>query len=206
MVSSKARCGNFGIGSEYLLAYRGILEGFPFIWSLIRKNTSGNRLYALLGNTFGNLDIAEINFAHQIRSVMNAEDHLVIEVSLAGRDWSWESDPRTQPRKFNRNYRRFIAVGVNRRTGIAIDNVSRHFSRNVCFKQGASAVPGTKTICIKERRNQFLITMIRRFDWPMLLDWFRSQGFSVQYEESTYYNQHGREIIGNGIVRLGRAT
>jgi hypothetical protein len=179
-------------------------EGYPFVANLIRANTPGNRLLSIIGNIFGNLDISERGFVQQTRHSLDRSDYLVLEVSLIGKDWLWEDDPRSSASKLNDSYRTLISVGVHRRTGIPLADVVRSFDEKVSFQPGASDVDGAETINIFHAANPRAITRIRRFRWKKLLAWLKAAGFRIDFQRAEYYVDRGRQITGNGIVRLAK--
>lgn len=186
----------------------GILSDFEdrltFIASQIREHGVRPILFALMGSTLSNLDRHEKNFLNTLATtVMRGGDYLLLDVSLAGTNWSQESDRRCKHSSYGPDYRRFIATAVSRRSGNSIESVIQQFESRIGFEDGgASVIPNTKAINIVDGGNKRLVFTIRRYDWSSLIGWLEQNvHLKIIFKESLFSDN----ILGDGVVLLKKA-
>jgi hypothetical protein len=156
-------------------------------------------LFTLLGNTLGNLDRYERNFLDTIETVMRAGDYLLLDVSLAGPQWTRDLDRRSNHASYGPGHRRFIATGISRRSGDSIESVVLDFEHRIRFDDGASDVRNTRRIGRVDTRSGRLISAIRRYDWSSFLSWVEDRRqFEILFREPLFTDQ----VVGDGVVLL----
>jgi hypothetical protein len=156
-------------------------------------------LYSLLGATFGNLE-NERQFFSDIKNIMKSGDRLLIDISLAGKDWTLEKD-RGNPTNLSVTYKQFFAQGIARRTGESVDQVYSSIDQRLGMRFGVSEIEGTKTIEVYDKNNNRRIYLFRRYEWGMFLKWCESLGFSVEKKECIMSQDN---LIGDGVLLLCR--
>jgi hypothetical protein len=175
-------------------------DGLHFVARKIRDHGVRPILFSLLGNTLGNLDRHERRFLDTVGStIMASGDYLLLDVSVAGPQWSRDVDRRCQHSSYGRGHRRFIATGVARRTGESVESIALKFEERIKFEhRGRSDIPNTRSIDFVDAKSGRTISTIRRYDWDSLLKWFESRGqFQIVFKDHL-----ADEIIGDGVVLL----
>jgi len=135
--------------SDHVRVPIGILSDFEerlnFIAGQIRKHAVRPILFALMGSTLSNLDKQEESFLNTLATtVMRRGDYLLLDVSLAGIQWTRDFDRRCNHSSYGPGYRRFIATAVSRRSGNSIESVIQEFDSRIGFEDAASAIPNTE--------------------------------------------------------------
>ncbi len=185
----------------------GILGDFEdrlnFIALMIRNHGVHPILFALLGNTLGNLDKYERSFIDTLATtIMGKGDYLLLDVSLAGAEWSADLDRRCKHDTYGPGHRRFIATGVARRSGASIESVVLNFGERIRFEVGGiSDIPKTRSINFVDTVSGRRVSTIRRYDWPSLVSWLESRKqFQIIFKSSIFPD----DIIGDGVILLKR--
>jgi len=162
----------------------GILSDFedraPFIAKKLREYAGFPRLFSILGNTFGNLDKGEHNFIANVRTWMGADDFLLVDACVKGPCWSPESGRRSSMDSYCEGERRWLATGVSRRTGEAIDKVVREFSIRMSIRNGKGDVPETYNKLLFDTYSKNAIFTLRRYDVSFLTKWLKDRNFHIE--------------------------
>jgi Predicted nucleotide-binding protein containing TIR-like domain/Histidine-specific methyltransferase, SAM-dependent len=190
--------------SDHVRVEVGILSDFEdrltFIARQIRDYAVRPILFALMGNTLGNLDKYEKSFLTTLAStVMRPGDYLLLDVSLTGPQWSRDVDRRCKHSSYGPGYRRFIATAVSRRSGDSIESVIQKFDSRINFANGASDVPKTKAINIIDGSTGRNVLTIRRYDWSSFVGWLEENvDLKIEFKEPLFDD----ETLGDGVVLL----
>lgn len=195
--------------SDHVRVEVGILSDFEdqltFIARQIRDHAVRPILFALMGSTLSNLDKYENSFVNTLTSmVMRRGDYLLLDVSLAGPQWSRDLDRRSKHSSYGPGYRRFIATAVSRRSGNSIESVVEQFDSRIEFKDGVSSdIPNTRVIDIIDRSTGRLVFAIRRYDWSSLINWLAENvDLKIEFKEPLYADDN----LGDGVVLLRKHT
>jgi predicted nucleotide-binding protein len=190
----------FGIFSDFE-------AGIDFVHAQLRKRAAHPFLFALLGNTIGNIDSGERFLLTALRNKMATEDHLLLDAVIKGPKWEFDKDRRATYENYDENFRFFVAQGVARRTGESISELVRDFEQKIVFRKGSSDVPGTETVNITYLSSGRLIQAHRRYDPELLTKWVEKLGFIVDFNRSYLLqgDERKRDEIGHIVLRLRRA-
>jgi Histidine-specific methyltransferase, SAM-dependent len=175
--------------SEKVRVPLGILSDFEdrldFIVRQINRNSSGPRLYTMLGNTFGNLDKKEYNFLSNLHSLMNVGDYFLLDVTIKGPKWGEDKDKRIEHISYQDGYRRFIANGVYRKYKNSADTTAKDFENLITFRIENKSSDVPKTSAINSYFNtKNLIGSLRRYDYVALSAFLTSTiGFKMEHAE-----------------------
>lgn len=184
----------------------GILADFEdrmiFVQKQIIKYGSSPILYSLLGNTLGDLDHFEGRFINEIRNIINHGDYFLISVSIKGKEWAWETDIRCCPNNYSEEYKRFISLGISRRTLESVSSIVSGFDTRIKIEKGHSDIPNTATFSIIDTKTKRWVCTIRRYEWKSILNWMRdSMGFDILFSEETYF-EGGNTGFGVILMKL----
>jgi len=195
-----------GVLSKEVRVPVGILGDFEdrlnFIFWQLRVYAVHPILFALLGNTMGDLDRYEESLLRTLRDFIDRSDYLLLDVSLVGPRWSRDSDRRFNHTSYGPGYRQFIASGVTRRTGESAESIMAKFEERIRFDEGYSDVANARTVNLVDTRSNRLVCTLRRYQWDSLLEWLeRKMHFKILFKASTFMEDG---ILGDGVVLLGR--
>ncbi len=202
--------------ADYTNVPAGVLADFeermPFVRRVLDEQAVGPKLIALLGNTIGHLDRFERSFLNEVRPIMSGDDRLLMDVALAGEEWSPEDDYRAHHRGYSDASREFIASAVARRTGESVAAIVSSFESRIEFaiaesgndgKPDGSDVQGTKVITAIDARAGRPVYTLRRYHWGDLRTWLtRDMGFEIVHEQVVVSDPRG---FGSGVILLRRA-
>lgn len=188
----------------------GILADFEehlaFINRKIKQFGRGPILFSLLGNTLGNLDRFERAFVGTLRTMMRHSDMLLIDISLAGSEWSIGQDRRGVVDSYVGPNRTFIASAIARKTGESFEAID--FAKRIRVSEAISDsdVPNSKTIKLIDKgvdgaSGAGQVLSIRRYDWESVKMWFQQQGFDSIYDEKIWADG----VSGDGVLLLRRS-
>jgi hypothetical protein len=160
-------------------------EGLSFIHKQLGRYAKSPILYGLIGGSLGNFDESdEGDFLHTLRAMMGAQDRLMIHVSLHGKKWSKETDPRCQLSKLSPEFRRFVSAGVARRFNLPVEDCVREFAKKA--KLNVLEQPETDPTSHKvieyiwhEGENSWMCTRITRYNLDRLRGVLTASGFQV---------------------------
>jgi hypothetical protein len=172
-------------------------DGLGFIKAQLHNYAPEPKVFALLGNTFGNLERFESAFVTNLWRAMEKADYLLMDVSLRGPKWSLESDRRAQHESYGPMFRRFIANGIARRTRESTEDIAANFETRIKFAKGGSDVPATETIQVIDSKGGRLIYAVRRYHWDSLIQWLEKRGFNIVFKQNVVYTD---EILGDGVI------
>jgi hypothetical protein len=155
----------------------------------------------MLGGTVGNLDSPEEEFFDWMRSLLGLDDMILLDVPLAGPAWTPGDEPRLKHEGYSKALRQFLTgpMEPSMRGGAEAE-----FDRRVSLSYYHSAVPGAEVIEVHDARNGRLVLRFRRYRWDSVLDWFRSQGFAVEFARSSLASESDR--FGMGVVLMSRSS
>jgi predicted nucleotide-binding protein len=178
-------------------------DGLDFVGRRIADFTRGRRLVALLGNTFGNLDLYERSLLDGLKlNVLRKGDYLLMDVTIVGPDWKAEQDPRTNTKNYSRTMKQFIANGIARRTQVAPGRIVEEFGERIGWDIGHSDVPKAVALNITDKESRHSVLSIRRYNWEHFLKWFAKQdGFDTVAQDHFFYKDK-RNSIGIGAILL----
>ena len=71
-------------------------DRFDFIMNEVNNFDSKPRLFSMLGNTLGNIDIDIASFVDNLAKAMRIGDYLVLNISIISDCWTHSNDPRMQ--------------------------------------------------------------------------------------------------------------
>ncbi len=192
--------------SDHVRVEIGILSDFEdrltFIARQIRDYAVRPILFALMGSTLSNLDKYEESFLNTLAStVMRRGDYLLLDISLAGPQWSRDVDRRCKHSSYGPGYRRFIATAVSRRSGDSIESVIQQFESRIKFGDGVSDIPKTQVINIGDGSTGRLVFTIRRYDWLAFIGWLEENvELKIVFKESLFDD----DKLGDGVVLLAK--
>jgi hypothetical protein len=170
--------------------------GQDFLADTLRRYGRPPTLLALLGGTVGNLDSGEQRFFAWARSLLRAGDGFLLDIPLAGPDWTPADEPRLKPEAYTSAFRRFLSGTIDRNDP---DGAAAAFEQRVELSHTRDAATSAEVILVADRFCRPVLTF-RRYRWEPLLSWFRSQGFAVEFARSSIASD--RDKFGMGVVML----
>jgi hypothetical protein len=103
--------------SNYVRVPMGIIGDFEDRMDFINRQLDSYAptpvLYSLLGATVGNFE-NKFQFFAGMNNIMKPMDRLLIDISLAGKEWVQEKDRRGNTGNLGKKYKRFFAQGMAR--------------------------------------------------------------------------------------------
>jgi hypothetical protein len=171
-------------------------DGRDFLADTLRVYGHPPTLFALLGGTIGNLDTGEERFFAWVRSLLGASDGFLLDIPLAGPDWTPADEPRLKPEAYTSAFRRFLCEAMDRND---CDGAAAGFEQRVELSHTRDAATGAEVILVADRFCRPVLTF-RRYRWEPLLSWFQSQGFAVEFTRSSIASN--RDKFGMGVVML----
>jgi hypothetical protein len=159
------------------------------IKEIIREHTTSKRVFIMLGGTFGNIETDEAKFLGNLADCMEKDDTAIFDVSIATSSYLDERDPYRHLSSTDTKTKstvRFLAAGVERRTGIPASTVASAFTKHVGIREATfgSSIPSTKSFefyCIDG--GEPLIN-IKRFNLDKFKEYLQGHGFNVIAVES----------------------
>jgi hypothetical protein len=174
-------------------------DGNGFIGEQLESHAVRPLVIGLLGNTLGNLDRRENIFLHDVRQLLKKDDFLLLDVSLVGKNWTWESDRKTDPTRYLDGDKRFLATSICKIAKVSFENAMANFSDLVRVSPGTSDVPGAHTITIRHTTTGRPICNVRRYNFDTLKNWLSEKSFELVYE-SAFFDD--REVSGDAVLLL----
>ncbi len=172
-------------------------DGRDFLAGTLRRYGHPPTLFALLGGTVGNLDTGEQRFFAGVRSLLGAGDGFLLDIPLAGPDWTPADEPRLKPEAYTSAFRRFLCEAIDRND---CDGAAAVFEQRVELSLTRDAATDAHVILVADRFRRRAVLTFRRYRWEPLLSWFRSQGFAVEFARSSITSD--RDKFGMGVVML----
>jgi Histidine-specific methyltransferase, SAM-dependent len=161
---------------------------FAFISEYVAAHTEGPRMFALLGNTLGNLDLGERAFVETLREALGCGDSFLLSVAAKGPDWSAEKEPNLFPTRFPLPVQQLLG-GTS---ATALES-----------RPGKSDVPHANAVEVVNAETGSHIITVRRYDWVALLDWLQGEmGLAVAQEQYVAFD----DVEAAGVVRLRRQS
>jgi Histidine-specific methyltransferase, SAM-dependent len=171
--------------------------GRDFLADTLRRYGHPPTLFALLGGTMGNLDTGEEQFFAWVRSLLGASHGFLLDVPLAGPDWTPADEPRLKPEAYTSAFRRFLCEAIDR---VGCDGAAAVFESRVELSLTRDPVTDAEVILVADRFRRRAVLTFRRYRWEPLLSWFRSKGFAVEFARSSITSH--RDKFGMGVVML----
>ncbi|MGH7170422.1 MAG: L-histidine N(alpha)-methyltransferase [Gemmataceae bacterium] len=172
-------------------------DGRDFLADTLRRYIRPPALFALLGGTIGNLDAGEQRFFVWMRSLLGVNDAFLLDLPLAGPGWTPDDEPRLKPQAYTSAFRRFLAEAMDRNDpGGAVVA----FDKRVELSLTHDAEIGAEVILVADRFSRRPLLTFRRYRWEPMLNWFRSQGFAVEFARSSITSDQDK--FGMGVVLL----
>jgi len=159
-------------------------------------------LYSMLGGTVGNLDLGESRFFTGIRDLMSKDDRLILDVPLAGPAWTPEEDPRFNKGEYTKEFKRFLAPGLNMENNLFNGTTIMTFvdNRIDCRIGNGGNIPETKTVTIFDTVTNQVILKFCRYKWDSIVQWLTDNGFEVIFNRCSIQSEDDK--FGMGIVML----
>jgi len=180
----------------------GILGDFEsgngFISEQVEAHAVRPLVVGLLGNTLGNLDRRENIFPHDVRQLLDKDDCLMLDVSLVGKNWTWDSDRKTDVTRYLEGDRRFLATSISRTAKVSAETAITDFAKYVRVTPGESDVPGAQTITIRHSTGK-PICNVRRYDFESLKNWLSEKNFELIYQKALFDKE---EVSGDAVLLL----
>lgn len=170
---------------------------FDFIEGELRTRCDGPRLFALLGNTLGNLDRCERAFLERISVSLDERDGLLLSVSTKGPRWSVEVEPLLGPAGYSERVQSFLGVGLR-------SSATRPagFETSVRFEKGRSDVPRASAVDLIDAARDEPLISVRRYDWRALVAWLQEELLlEVVFQEEVVFD----DVEGAGVVLVRRS-
>jgi hypothetical protein len=162
---------------------------FDFLASELLDRSESPRLFALLGNTLGNLDEGERIFLEQV-TTMEGRGALLLSVSTKGPGWAVEAEPLLRPSGYSERVQRFLSHDAPER-----------FQSDVRFDPGRSDVPDASAVDVFDIVRDRPLISVRRYDWRALLAWMREElALEVLFEEELVFD----EVEAGGVALVRR--
>ena len=156
-------------------------ERLDFVFDQVAARTRGPYLYALLGNTFGNLDGSETRFVDGLRSRLRADDQLLLGVAVRKRGGA-----PVRADGMSAGAVEFYAHGAACHLGVMAAEIKANFVERVGFDEieDGSEIPGTQTFkfFVRNGSDKIRCANLRRFDLEALGTWLERLGLTVRSE------------------------
>lgn len=175
-------------------------ESGEFLAHILAQYTRPPVLFGLLGGTLGNLDRGEQHLLTWLRSQLQAEDRILIDLPLAGSGWAPSDEPRLRPAGYSPAFRRFLAEAMRPHDPEAAVTA---FEERVELSLSPDPTTGAQTIAVSDRLSGGKLLTFRRYCWELVLRWFESQRLSVRFARCSIKSPE--EKFGMGVVLLAAA-
>lgn len=180
-------------------------DRFDFIMNEVNNFDSKPRLFSMLGNTLGNIDIDIASFVDNLAKAMRIGDYLVLNISIISDCWTHSKDPRMQYDKYTEAIRIFLSRGISRRTREPISSLVDNFHDVVGFRYRHKANKVTSKfleyIEIYDNRDNYLLTKVGRFRLSKFIQWINSNK-QLHVELADQVMDDG--IVGEGYLLIKR--
>jgi hypothetical protein len=153
-------------------------DRFDFIMNEVNNFDGKPRLFSMLGNTLGNIDIDITSFIDNLSKSMRIGDYLILNISIISDNWTHSQDPRMQYDQYTEAIRIFLSRGISRRTREPLSSLVDNFHDIVGFRYRHNANQVTSEfseyIEIYDKRNSSLLTKVGRFRLSKFIQWINS--------------------------------
>lgn len=181
-------------------------DGQAFLKDTVADLVRHPIIYSMLGGTIGNLDGSEDKFFSGFRGILTDSDGFLMDVPLAGSNWSPGKEPRLHHASYSHAFRRFVLDGLRRIEGKSSElarthkGVQREFEDRIDFQHRHDLRTGAEVITIVERDGAQPILILRRYRWERFIDWLEQHGFDVAFSKRSLRSEDDR--FGMGVVLL----
>ena len=156
-------------------------ERLDFVLDQVAARTRGPYLYAMLGNTFGNLDGSETQFIDGLCARLKNDDQFLLGVAVRKDGGAPVRADALSPGAIE-----FYAHGAACHLGVTAAEVKANFVQRVGFDEidSGSEIPGTQTFkfFVKDGADRIPCANLRRFDLDALATWLEGRGLTVRSE------------------------
>jgi hypothetical protein len=151
------------------------------IADIINEHTSPGRVFMMLGGTFGNLENGEDAFLQGLYDCMKPEDVAILDVFTSTDRYKIDSDPYRDINALPSTVKRFLAGGVERRSGQPITNVIDSIADHIESRAGhvISHVPKTASFAFCCKPDMHPLIYVRRYDFEAFKKHLGLRGFLV---------------------------
>jgi hypothetical protein len=168
-----------------------------FLAETVRVYARPPTLFGLVGGTVGNLDQGEAQLFAWVRTILDTDDSLLLDIPLAGPQWTSSAEPRLNPRAYSSAFRRFLGGTIDPQDPEA---AAATFEQRVQLSLMHDAETCAEVITVADRVSQRRVLTFRRYRWEPILSWLRSQGFTVVFARSSIASD--ADEFGMGVVLL----
>lgn len=162
-------------------------------------------LFSMLGGTIGNLDLGERHFFETMKSLMEKEDYLLIDIPLAGPAWTASEDPRFNKTEYPEEFKQFLALGISGWEHCSDDEtLSSEIEERIegSIGQGGD-IASTKVVSIFDKLNDRVILKFCRYDWESMVQWLVQQNFNIIFSRCSITSNEDK--FGMGVVLVSHA-
>ncbi len=157
-------------------------ERFDFVVGNLRDFVRGPYLYALLGNTFGNLDRSESQFIQGLWNHLDPNDEVIIDVAIQKKD-----NAVIDVRDLSAGNIEFLSHGAACHLGVPASEIKANFYERVGFDlvKNGSEIPNTQTFRFfaREGARRRTCARIRRFHYESLINWLKERRWHIRAEK-----------------------
>lgn len=165
-------------------------------------------LFALLGNTLGNLDIGAERFLRQIAGRMRRGDQLLLDVTTTTQ--KWEFDPYKS--YFDSPVRRrFVAQGIARQLGIDVHEILSQFEDRIAAQRSDNTPEHVQQHVIYDKKERKIGLTLRAYNFEKFRGWIRKwvalkEEYAHDYPLSGYTKDNPSKglTFGAGLLRLSK--
>jgi predicted nucleotide-binding protein with TIR-like domain/histidine-specific SAM-dependent methyltransferase len=180
-------------------------DGQDFLFENI-KALPQPRLFTLLGNTLGNLDIGAERFLRQMATRMRRGDQLLLDVTTTNGPWEFAKSYFESPVR-----QHFIAQGIARQLGIGTHEVLGRFAQRIDTKRAGSPLAHVEQRIIYDKEKNKIAMTVSAYYFDKFLDWIRhnvalKDAYAHPYSLSGYTmdSQPDSQRFGAGLIRLAK--
>jgi hypothetical protein len=180
----------------------GLLADFEDGQDFLFDNLKGlpqPRLFTLLGNTLGNLDIGAESFLRQFAGRMKRGDQLLLDVTTTEQEWTFDPYKRyfTSPIR-----KEFIAQGIARQLGVSTHEILGRFEDRIAAKRAERRPDHAEQQLIYDKETGKIGLTLRAYYFDRFRNWIDSNtALKVEYAEQ--YQFEGVQF-GAGLIRLSK--
>ena len=177
-----------------------IEERLYFIKNKIFEISLRPKIFTLIGNTLGNLQINEKTFLDELSSVMEIDDFFLLNVSTITKQWKLFLDPRMKYENYTNSIKFFLTRGISIHTGESTKWLIKNFTKVVGFRHNKRINNNiSEVIEIYDKRNDRLITRISRYLFENLVNWINERkDFQIIFSHQLIENN----VIGDGFLLI----
>jgi len=172
-------------------------ERMDCISEYINLLNDGTKVYSLLGNTLGNLNVESVKYVKYVIGNLNKGDYLLLGLSVVLDGWLFEKDPRSKYDGYSDGDRRFILRSVFYPSKNPDSDSLSLFKEYVDISSEARCM-GSVSIVLRNKHTKQVIIRIRRYFISDFVGLLKKEGLDVIYSTDVF--DHGN--VGEGIIML----